>query len=294
MILTVGSLNADHSITLPHIPRPGETVAASGVAVSPGGKGGNAAVAAGKLGGKVKMLGCVGRDDCGEMLLTSLQNAGVDISRVLLAPGVKTSAAYICVSADGENAIAVDGTANRLVTPDYILQEAGAFENADYCILQLEIPPETVKAALGLCKEKGVRAVFNPSPLEAYSEELLFGVDILIANETEAALIFDGRTGEREVRAFMAAHGISILIVTRGGEGSDLYLSDEPTAHIAAARVSAVDTTGAGDTFLGAFVAALDRGESPRDAAVFASRAAGIAVTRRGAQASMPTLEEVQ
>lgn len=293
MILTVGSLNADYAIAVPHIPHPGETVAAGGVRVSPGGKGGNVAVAAAKLGGKVKMLGCVGKDEGGEMLLSSLRAAGVDASRVLLSAEAKTSAAYICVSADGENAIAVDGTANRLVTPDYLIEAADAFTDADFCILQLEIPPETVRAAIRLCKEKGVRVVFNPSPLDAFSADLLSGVDILVANEAEAAVILCGRTGEADVRSFMAAHGITAFAVTRGGEGSELYLQGEPTAHIDAAKAAVVDTTGAGDTYLGAFVSALDRGERPQDAAVFASRAAGIAVTRRGAQAAMPTLEEL-
>lgn len=294
MILTVGSLNVDHAIGVPHIPRPGETVAASGVTVSPGGKGGNVAVAAAKLGGKVNMLGCVGRDAGGELLLSSLAAAGVETARVLQTGDADTSAAYICVSADGENAIAVDGTANRLVTPQYVQDNADAFAAADFCIMQLEIPRQTVLAALRLCRQHGVRAVLNPSPLDQFGADLLCGVDILVANAAEAEVILGKAPKDVAVQDFMAAHGISIFVITRGGAGSRLYLRDAPATDISANRVVAVDTTGAGDTYLGAFVAALDRGDDPRQAAEFAARAAGIAVTRRGAQAAMPTLEELQ
>ncbi len=297
MVLVIGSINMDVSFQVQDIPHPGETVMASGVKKSPGGKGANQAYAASKLGGKVTMLGCVGQDENGEALLASLDSAGVDISHIKKQADNATSSAFICVSASGENSIVVDSSANALVSPDYLAENESLFENAEYCILQMEIPYETVSAAIALCQKHQVKVVLNPSPLTAFDKQLLYGVDYLVPNETEASALIGmsyEQASEQDWNAFMQEYHIKNLIITLGKQGCRYYDGSKPSQAYPSERRDAIDTTGAGDTFLGALVAALSQGETIHNAIRYANAASGIEVTRHGAQQAVPTKEEVE
>lgn len=297
MILVVGSINMDIVFQVQSIPRPGETVLSGGTGKSPGGKGANQAVAAAKLGAEVVMLGCVGRDANGAQLTASMKQAGVNTDHLLLTDSTDTSCAYICVSAAGENCIVVDSSANMQVTPAYLDAHEDLFARAEYCVLQLEIPVETVKRAMELSRKYGVKVVFNPSPLNSFEDALLDGADYLIPNEGEAAALLGVESAETlpeaDWFAFMAKHGIRHIVMTAGKRGAYHYEASGTAAYYPTCAQKAVDTTGAGDTFLGAFTAALSAGRSHAEAIRFANMASGIAVTRRGAQSAMPTLEEL-
>lgn len=297
MILVVGSINMDIVFQVQEIPRPGETVLCGGKKKSPGGKGANQAVAAAKLGAEVTMLGCVGRDANGQMLMASMKEAGVDTDHLLLTDAADTSCAYICVSEAGENCIVVDSSANMLVSPAYLDTHEDLFARAEYCVLQMEIPARTVKRAMELSRKYGVKVVLNPSPLNGFDHGLLQGVDYLIPNEVEAAQLLLRQTVEgltpEDWRSFLETYGIQDVIMTAGKLGAYHYGAAGAAAHYPTREQKTVDTTGAGDTFLGAFVAALSRGDGHAKAIAFANAASGVAVTRSGAQAAMPTLAEM-
>ncbi len=294
MILVIGSINMDIVFGVKEIPAPGETVLASGTRKSPGGKGANQAVAAARLGGDVVMLGCVGQDAYGEELMASMESAGVKTRYLLRTRQTGTSCAYICVSQAGENCIVVDSSANMLVSPEYIEAHEDLFSQAEYCILQLEIPVETVRRAMELSKKHGVKVIFNPSPLSAFDASLLQGVDYVIPNEVEGAQLLEGRAlTEENWQDLMQRCQIRNVIMTAGKLGACHYTLDGKAAHYPAQPRKPVDTTGAGDTFLGAFAAAICSGRSHGEAISFANRASGIAVTRSGAQSAMPTLAEM-
>lgn len=298
MILVVGSINMDIVFGVQSIPRPGETVLAGSTRKSPGGKGANQAVAAAKLGGDVIMLGCIGKDENGVVLKESMQCAGVNTDYLLETGEADTSCAYICVSDAGENCIVVDSSANMRVTPAYLDANEKLFAQAEYCILQMEIPAESVKHAIKLCKQYGVKVILNPSPLSSFEESLLEGADYVIPNEVEAAGLLHVN-GLEEVTpekwfALMQRYRIRHVVMTAGKLGAYHYEASGTVEEYPTKAQKAVDTTGAGDTFLGAFAASLSAGKPHGDAIRFANRASGIAVTRSGAQNAMPTLEEVK
>ena len=296
MILVVGSINMDICLSVRDIPRPGETVLSDGITKNPGGKGANQAVAAAKLGADVTMLGCVGDDEHGRMLLKSLSDAGVDTRYILRKENTPSSSAFICVAESGENAIVVDSCANMFVLPQYLMAHEELFREAEYCVLQMEIPTASVKTAIMLCKKHGVKVVLNPSPLNAFEKALLEGVTYLIPNKTEASDLLGkdfGSTTDRDWLAFMQTHHIQNMIITLGKDGCRCFRGFCAPVSVASVPREAVDTTGAGDTFLGAFVAALSQGFEIEKALAFANTASGIAVTRAGAQRAMPTMAEV-
>lgn len=296
MILVVGSINMDICLRVKDIPKPGETVMSMSVEKNPGGKGANQAVAAAKLGADVTMLGCVGNDEHGDVLLKSLREAGVDTTYILRKAELASSSAFICVADSGENSIVVDSSANMYVSPEYLIQHEDLFRQAEYCVVQMEIPSDAVKTAIELSHRYGLKVVLNPSPLNGFDSSLLHNVDYLIPNEEEAASLlgksFDEASDE-DWNNFMAKFAIQNMIITLGKRGSRHYqLNCTPVTYPSRTRV-AVDTTGAGDTFLGAFVSSLSSGCSISEAVTYANIASGISVTRRGAQRSMPTKEEV-
>ena len=297
MILVVGSINMDVNILLDHILRPGETLLCRGsVFKSPGGKGSNQAVAAAKLGAQVVMLGCVGKDENGQQMRKALSDAGVDTQYVLVREDQPTSTAYINVAASGENAIAVDSSANMLVSAEYIQSHEALFRQADYCVFQLEIPVETVRTACELCRKYGVKTVLNPSPMHPEAGSLLTGIDYLIPNETEAEGLLGkpyDQSSEDDWQAFMARYELGNMIITLGSKGCRYFAASQPSVVYPTRKRQAVDTCGAGDTFLGGFVTALSEGKCEADAIAFASSAAGIQITRSGAQAAMPSRSEV-
>lgn len=303
-IVVVGSLNADLTIYTERLPQPGETVHGNGFAVNPGGKSANQAVAASKLGGKVTLIGAVGEDSNGTMLLESTANAGVDVSRVRRSD-TATGVAVISVDANGENSIIISAGANGTLAPADV--DFAAFRDAAVVCLCLEVGIDTVVAAAQAGHDAGATVLLNLSP---YAEvpELLAGLsDVLLVNAHEAALFLGSEANIpsadanaeawEPVRSQFADRGLQRVLVTLGSQGSvvlDSLARREQLTRIAPTRVSAVDTTGAGDAFTGAVAARLAAGDSLVDAASFASVAAALAATKKGTQAAYATLEEVE
>lgn len=296
-ILIVGSLNMDMVMNMDRMPVIGETVLGNDLIHVPGGKGANQACAAGKLGGRARMLGCVGNDEPGSILKRNLIESGVDIS------GVKsddrfTGTASIYVNSSGDNSIVVIPGANSFCDISFLEEMDEAFQESAYVLLQMEIPKEAVYYAVRRAKELGKTVILNPAPAPAsIPEEILSMVDYLIPNETEL-LKLSGQTGEdipaiEEGAREMVRRGVRNVIVTLGKQGCMLLSKDEKE-YFPARGVESVDATAAGDCFNGAFAVGLSEGLPAREAIRFANLASSIAVTRKGAQNSLPTREEVE
>ncbi|MFH8799433.1 ribokinase [Streptomyces sp. NPDC017936] len=292
-LLVVGSANADLVIDVERRPGAGETVLGSDLAVHPGGKGANQAVAAARLGARTALLARVGDDPYGRLLLDSQRTAGVDTTGVLVG-GAPTGVALITVDPSGDNSIVVSPGANGRLTPQDVLAAAPLFRTSRVVSAQLEIPMETV-VAVAASLAPGSRFVLNPSPPRPLPAVVLAACDPLIVNEHEAKVILGGSAtgGEPEdwARALLAK-GPKSVVVTLGAEGA-LVASAEGVTRVASVRVDAVDTTGAGDSFTAALAWRLGTGSSLAEAAAYAARVGAVAVTRRGAQESFPTAEEV-
>ena len=296
MILVVGSINLDENIRVKAFPKPGETILAQGVTKSAGGQGANQAVATAKSGGDVVMLGCVGKDAAGDMLLASMEESGVNTEHILRTDSVPTSKAYITISQDGENQIMVDSSANWMVSKEYLESKEELFKEASYCILQLEIPDDTVYTAEQLCKKHGVKIVLNPSPIQSFDERLLQQVHTVVVNKTEGEVLTgltQDQITEDTWNRFMETHEVQNVVQTLGSKGSVLYQKGEPSEFYPAWRCEAVDTTGAGDTFLGALIAMFSQKKSTAESFRYAAVASGLEVMKPGAQAAMPTQAEV-
>lgn len=291
-ILVVGSANMDITYSVPHIPAPGETILSTGKTVSPGGKGANQAVAAARLGGDVAFLGRVGADEYGEMLKSSLSGAGVDISNIITDEKHPTGTAAISVSADGQNTIIVDAGANAAMTAEDIWDHPQAFSQADYIVVQLEIGFSAVQAAVTMGKMMDKRVILNPAPAKDLEPEMLHGVYCLAPNETEAEMLF-GSYSQDQLPTIANSCGVQNLVVTVGSKGA-LLVQSGSCVRIPTTRVKAVDTTGAGDCFVGAMTVALAEGKDMEDAIAFANQAASISVTRAGAQNAMPSRDEIE
>jgi len=293
-IAVVGSANADLVLDIDHRPAPGETILGSDVVVTPGGKGANQAVAAGRLGGDVAFLGCVGDDDHGRLLRDSLTGAGVDVTGLRTVDG-PSGMAVIMVTPDGENSIIVAPGANRRVTPDLVAEQRAVWEDADVVVLQLEVPLETVAAvATGT---RG-RVVLNTAPAAALPPEVLAEADPLVANESEAHYLLGDDAGDGVALAErLVGLGPRSVVLTLGSAGAVVVERDDAGAlrsmSVPAYEVAAVDTTGAGDSFVGAMAVRLSEGAPLVAAVELATAVAAVAVSRRGAQESFPTLAEV-
>ncbi|MBQ0829161.1 ribokinase [Streptomyces tagetis] len=292
-LLVVGSANADLVIGVQRRPGAGETVLGTDLAVHPGGKGANQAVAAARLGARTALLARVGDDDHGRLLLDSQRAAGVDTSGVL-AGGAPTGVALITVDPSGDNSIVVSPGANGRLTPEDVRAARDLVRSARVVSTQLEIPLETV-AEVARNLGPGSRLVLNPSPPQPLPPEVLAACDPLIVNEHEARVILgDREAGERPedwARALLAT-GPRSVVVTLGAEGA-LVASAAGEARVPSVRVRAVDTTGAGDAFAAALGWRLGTGASLTEAAAYAARVGAAAVTRPGAQVSYPTAAEV-
>lgn len=276
-VVVVGSGNVDLVSQVDRIPSPGETVLSTGFATHAGGKGNNQATAAARAGATTTFVGAFGDDDNGARLRASLTDSGV-------RPLVRTSAeptgtAMITVAPSGENAIVVNAGANATLT-DLTPEERSAIAGADLVLMQLEIPLETVVAA---AKIASGRVVLNAAPARSLPEELLAAVDLLVVNEHEAAFL----GGSDHLLTMVPA-----LVVTLGAKGALVRTSDS-TTEVPGITVDVVDTTGAGDTFCGALVAALDERRQLDDAVRFATVASALSVRRAGAVPAIPTREEI-
>jgi ribokinase len=292
-LLVVGSANADLVIGVERRPGPGETVLGSDLAVHPGGKGANQAVAAARLGARTALLARVGDDAHGRLLLDAQRAAGVDTVGVLVG-GAPTGVALITVDPSGDNSIVVSPGANGKLTPADIRAAGSLFHASRVVSAQLEIPLETVVEVVRTLPP-GTRFVLNPSPPRPLPQEVLAACDPLIVNEHEARVLL-GEAGLSDVpedwARLLLARGPRSVVVTLGARGA-LVASAEGVARVPSVRVEAVDTTGAGDAFTAALAWRLGSGESLADAAAYAARVGAAAVTRAGAQESYPTAAEV-
>ncbi|MEV6035719.1 ribokinase [Nonomuraea sp. NPDC052116] len=287
-IVVVGSANADLVVQVDRHPAPGETVLGSELAVHPGGKGANQAVAAARLGARVALLGRVGADGHGRLLRESMERDGVDLGH-LHDTAAASGIAMIAVGPQGDNSIIVAPGANARLTEGDVLDAAPLLRSAPVVSLQLEIPLPAVLAAARLAR----RAVLNLSPAVPVPDELLALCDPLVVNEHEAALLL-GAPGEpdRQARELLA-RGPRSVVITLGADGA--VVAESGAVHaVPSPRVVAVDTTGAGDAFTGALAWRLAAGDPLARAAAFAARVGAAAVRRAGAQDSYPTMAEVE
>lgn len=284
----IGSINMDMTVESERIPRPGETVSGKNLRYRPGGKGANQAVAAARLGGDVTMFGCVGQDDLGARLLENLKNQGVRTDAVAISENDPSGLAMIAV-AESDNAILVVPGANQQVTPAYVESRRKEILDCDIILLQNEIPLETVLYAADLCHQAGKYILYDPAPAMAVPQKLLEQVSCLTPNEHEAAFLFPNAPAlDPLLREYPQK-----LIVTLGGAGMAAALTDGEIFRLPGEKVPVVDTTGAGDTFNGAFAYALSAGKSFPDALRLANRAAAYSVQVPGAQDGMPTLVQL-
>lgn len=296
-ITVVGSLNLDSVVQVERLPRPGETVLGAGFATLHGGKGANQACAAARLGGRVRMVGRVGDDAIGAELVRGLEKDGVDTSAVRASEATPSGVALIFVEASGQNQIVVAPGANHGLTPDDVAR-ALAGSSDGYLLLQLESPVETIEHAAAIGARQGSSVVLDPAPARPLTDALLASVWCLTPNESEALALL-GRPGSSltlaeapEVTRALRARSPHAVVLKLGAQGA--WLDDgSDSRHFPAPRVDAVDATAAGDTFNGALAVGLAEGRPLPDAVAFANAAAALSVTRRGAQASIPTRAEV-
>lgn len=290
-ILVVGSLNMDLTVKLNHIPKIGETILANSLEFNCGGKGANQAYACAKLGSDVVMLGCVGDDSYGKILIENLSSIGVDTSRILKT-AKNTGMAFINVDNEGNNNIVVSSGANMDCSIDYIENNIDVFDECKYVLLQFEIPLLTIKRIIEIACDKGVKVILNPAPVPSNINSLLYkGIDYITPNEHELnSLVKEGESMKEKVSILL--NSVKNVVVTLGDKG--VYFSNSNELIIKSAfEVKSIDTVAAGDCFNGAFVHALALGKNYNDALEFASGAAAISVTRSGAQSSIPSFEEV-
>ncbi|MEK8128220.1 ribokinase [Paenibacillus filicis] len=293
-IIVIGSANMDMVMQTSRIPDRGETMRGSGFFLSPGGKGANQAVASARMGAETWFLGKVGDDLFGGSLAEKLESSGVRTDYLGRETGVSTGVAAITVM-DGNNSIILDGGANDRVTPDYVRGFERELLSASAVMLQLEIPMETVNETVALLKGK-VPIFLNPAPAAPLDDALLQGIDYFTPNEIECRLYtgVEIRSTEDALVALerLREKGIKYPLITLGDKGI-VYYNGTDSQYKPARKVQAVDTTAAGDTFSGTLAAMITTGRSMDEAVELAQRASAIAVTRHGAQESIPTLEEV-
>ena len=295
-LVVLGSINADHILNLESFPTPGETVTGQHYQVAFGGKGANQAVAAGRSGADIAFIACTGDDDIGERVRRQLERDRIDVAPVRAVKEQSTGVALIFVNAEGENVIGIHAGANAALSVGQVAAEEARIAGAQALLMQLESPLESVLAAAKIAHQHQTTVVLNPAPARELSDELLALVDIITPNETEAEKLTGIRV-ENDVDAANAARvlhakGIGIVMITLGSRG--VWVShDGQGRRVPGFKVQAVDTIAAGDTFNGAFVTALLEGTALDEAIRFAHAAAAIAVTRKGAQPSVPWREEI-
>lgn len=295
-IVVLGSSNTDLVVRAERMPQPGETLLGERFMMTAGGKGANQAVAIARLGGDVTFIAKVGRDMFGDKAVENYEREGIDTRTILRDDEAPSGIALITVDAKAENSIVVAGGANNNLSTADIETLRAEIESAQYLLMQLETPVEAVAYAAAIARKAGVKVILNPAPAAELPAELLEGLYMITPNRTEAQMltgigITDRESAERAAKA-LVAKGIANVVVTLGSQGA-LTFDGERFDHIPALKVAAVDTTAAGDTFNGAMCVALAEGRPLADAVRFASRASAIAVTRLGAQASIPYRAEL-
>ncbi|RJP55516.1 MAG: ribokinase [Anaerolineaceae bacterium] len=306
-VVVVGSLNADLVVKSPRFPAPGETISGDDLQIIPGGKGANQAVAAARQGAHVSMIGRVGSDGFGPFLVDNLKSNNVETSHVFKTDSA-TGTAIIVVDANGQNSIVLSPGANGKVSPADV--DSASFLNSKLLLLQLEIPTPTVLRAAQKAREAGLQVILNPAPAKPLPQELLANVDILVPNESELSLltglpVTDASSAETAAKEILK-QGVKTVIVTLGSKGA-LLVTDSQVTHVNTYKVNVVDTTAAGDAFIGGFASKIieSRRRSPtqegasyamdiENAVRYGCACGALATTKFGAQPSLPTKAEVE
>ncbi|AOE80311.1 MULTISPECIES: ribokinase [Pseudomonas] len=296
-VVVVGSLNMDLVTRASRLPRAGETLIGQTFSTVPGGKGANQAVASARLGADVSMIGCVGTDAYGTQLREALRVEGIDCQAVSTVDG-SSGVALIVVDDSSQNAIVIVAGSNGELTPASLQAFDSVLQAADVIVCQLEVPMNTVGYALKRGRELGKTVILNPAPASApLPAEWYASIDYLIPNESEAGALsgvtVDSIDSAKAAATQLIQAGAGKVIITLGSQGA-LFTDGQGFEHLLAPKVRAVDTTAAGDTFVGGFAAALANGKSEAEAIRFGQVAAALSVTRAGAQPSIPTLHDVQ
>ena len=296
-ILVVGSINQDFLLKVGQRPQPGETVTGAELSLHNGGKGANQAAAAALLGASVAMLGRVGDDDLGGPLVEALEEKGIDTGLIEVVEDESTGAAFITLTPDGENAITVAPGANRRVRPEDADAASEAIREAKVLVAQMEVSVGTVSRAVEVAEEVGARALVNLAPPMELSDETLSMLDPLVVNEHEAAFLLGDKVedvdGALSAAPNLLALGPRSVVITLGAEGA-VCAEEGVTEQVSSPEVEVVDTTGAGDAFVGALAVKLANGSSLKNAVSYAVRAGAAAVTKEGAQGALPTPKVVE
>ncbi|MCL2580618.1 MAG: ribokinase [Oscillospiraceae bacterium] len=292
-VVVVGSSNVDTVIRVPHIPAPGETLLSLGLDICYGGKGANQAAAIARLGGDIAMIGCVGADSFGDAMLSNLAGFGVNTDGIERAASEQSGAAYIYVSDDGENNIVVHPGANGCLTREVLMRQKHLLTGVRYCIIQLEIPLDTLYYLAELCREMDIRLILNPAPAAKLDFTKLAGSWMIAPNQGELDLLVPGDDNTLSKARTLYQKGFGHVLVTLGAQGC-LLINADGERQFPAFETRVKDTTAAGDCFIGALTYSLSRGHELAGAITFANKAASIAVSRTGAQPSLPTLAEIE
>lgn len=296
-ITVIGSSNTDMVVMTTHFPAPGETILGGEFLMNAGGKGANQAVAAARLGGRVFFAGKVGSDIFGENAIKNIKNEGIDASGISTDPEAASGVAQIIVDKKGENSIVVAPGANLKLNRDDIDNAENQITQADILLIQLEIPVDTIIYAAKKAHKLGKKVILNPAPATELPDELFTYLYMITPNESETELLtgisVTDEPSAAEAAKVLKKRGVENIIITMGSKGAFIF-TDEMQKIIPAYNVKAVDTTAAGDCFNGALAVAIAAGTDLEEAVRFANRAASIAVTRPGAQASMPFRNEVE
>ncbi|MEW5718571.1 MAG: ribokinase [Chloroflexota bacterium] len=295
-IVVVGSANTDMILKCEHLPKPGETILGGEFAIAAGGKGANQAVAAARLGGEVTFVARLGRDWMGDQALANYRAEGINCDFITRDERASSGVALIMVDRAAENLIGVAPGANSTLAPEHIAHAESVIRETGALVVQLEIPLETVAAAIRLARKHAVRVILNPAPARALPSEMLQDV-IVTPNETEAAILtgqeVTTQTGIENAARQLLALGAREVVMTLGERGA-LWATRAQMQIVPAFRVEPVDTTAAGDAFNGGLAVALARGEEMEPAIRFASAVAALSVTRFGAQSSLPSKRAVE
>jgi ribokinase len=296
-ILVIGSLNMDQVVVTPRLPLMGETVLGNSYSTYPGGKGANQAISAARLGASVRMVGCIGQDTFGQSLRDNLVINKVDVSHLKVSPNISTGTALITVDQSGRNTIIVVPGANFDLLGQDIDALEKTMEGVSLVVVQMEIPLETVWESILLARKHAIPVVLNPAPANALPDNILNGLDYLIPNESELSLLTNRPTGTlpeiRSACAFLLSKGVKRVILTRGEDGC-YYVDKEGEILLPAFTVDSVDSTAAGDAFIGGFASSIVKGKDVQTALITGAAAGALSVTRAGAQTSLPTRQELE
>ncbi|GJF49064.1 ribokinase [Staphylococcus argenteus] len=298
-VVILGSTNVDQFLTVERYAQPGETLHVEEAQKAfGGGKGANQAIATARMQADTTFITKIGNDGVADFILEDFKEANIDTSYIIKTDEAKTGQAFITVNAEGQNTIYVYGGANMTIIPEDVETAKSAIIKADFIVAQLEVPIPAIIAAFEIAKAHGVTTVLNPAPAKPLPDKLLSLIDIIVPNETEAELLSGIKvTDESSMQAnadYFLSLGIKTVLITLGKQGT-YFATRDHSQHIQAYKVKAIDTTAAGDTFIGAFVSRLNKSQDNLEEAIdFGNKASSFTVQRHGSQASIPLLEEVE